>query len=244
MLIAPHNSSVEALIGANLQQLHARVAAAATAAHRTVESVTVVAVSKGHGVGAIRAAAAAGSRHFGESYAQEALPKMQALSDLQATWHFIGRLQTNKTRGIAEHFHWVHGIDRLKIAERLSAQRPHYAPRLQVCLQVNIAGEQVKAGAPPAEAAELAQAVLSLPGLQLRGLMCILPADRPPGENRSHFATLRRLMEHINTILAGSPLDSLSMGMSGDFPDAIMEGATLVRVGTAIFGPRTRTASE
>ena len=244
MLIAPHNSPVEALIATNLQKVRARVAAAAVAAHRTVESVTVVAVSKGHGTPAIRAAAAAGSRDFGESYAQEALPKMQAVPDLPAVWHFIGRLQANKTRGIAEHFDWVHGVDRLKVAERLSAQRPHYAPPLQVCLQVNIAGEHLKAGIPPAEAAGLAQAVRSLPRLRLRGLMCILPADLTPADNRLHFAALRTLKEQINTALAGDPLDSLSMGMSADFPEAIMEGATLVRVGTAIFGPRTLPASE
>jgi pyridoxal phosphate enzyme (YggS family) len=239
MLIAPHNSPTAAKIFANLRQLEFRIAAAATAMGRNVESVTVVAVSKGHGAAAIRAAAAAGSRHVGESYAQEAIPKMQELTDLSVTWHFIGRLQANKTRAIAERFDWVHGVDRLRVAERLSAQRPHYAPPLQVCLQVNIAGEDLKAGVAPAEASVLAQAVVRLPRLQLRGLMCILPADLPTADNRMHFAALRALRDQINGTLSGTPLDSLSMGMSGDFLEAIMEGATMVRIGTAIFGPRT-----
>jgi PLP dependent protein len=239
MLIAPHNSTTEALIRANFRHLQAQVVAAAEAADRNVESITIVAVSKGHDAQAIHAAAAAGSTDFGESYAQEAIPKMQALAQLPAVWHFIGRLQTNKTRVIAEHFDWVHGVDRLKIAERLSAQRPHYTAPLQVCLQINIAGETLKAGVAPAEAAELARAVCSLPRLRLRGLTCILPADLSPAANRLHFAAMRTLEQEINVTLADRPLDALSMGMSADFAEAIMEGATLVRVGTAIFGPRT-----
>lgn len=239
MLIAPHNSPAAAKILANLRQLELRIAAAATASGRNVESITVVAVSKGHDATAIRAATAAGSRHVGESYAQEALPKMQELADLAVTWHFIGRLQANKTRAIAERFDWVHGVDRLRVAERLSAQRPHYAHPLQICLQVNIAGEALKAGVAPAEASVLAQAVVMLPRLQLRGLMCILPEDLTAADNRRHFATLRALGDQINDALPGRPLDSLSMGMSGDFREAIMEGATMVRIGTAIFGPRT-----
>jgi pyridoxal phosphate enzyme (YggS family) len=237
MLIAPHNFAVDTLISANLQQVRAQVAEAAAAAHRTVESITVIAVSKGHAASKVRAAAACGVSHFGESYVQEAIPKLESLGDLQASWHFIGRLQTNKSRAIAERFDWVHGIDRLKIAERLSDQRPHYAPPLQVCLQVNIAAEDGKAGIGPGAAAELARAVATLPRLRLRGLMCILPADLGGADNRRHFASLRQLKDQLNTQSIG--LDTLSMGMSADFHDAILEGATLVRIGTAIFGPRS-----
>jgi pyridoxal phosphate enzyme (YggS family) len=242
MLIAPHNSSVDPLISGNLQRVQAEVADAATAAHRTVESITVIAVSKGHEASLLRAAAACGVRHFGESYVQEASPKIESLRDLDATWHFIGRVQTNKTREIAERFDWVHGIDRLKVAERLSAQRPHYAPPLQVCLQVNIAAEIAKAGVEPALTAQLARAVRSLPRLQLRGLMCMLPADLRHEDNRRLFRSLRELLDRINVSDPG--LDTLSMGMSADFHDAVLEGATLVRVGTAIFGPRTRPSNE
>jgi pyridoxal phosphate enzyme (YggS family) len=228
---------VDTLISANLQQVRAQVAEAAGAACRTVESITVIAVSKGHTADKVRAAAACGARDFGESYIQESLPKLESLRDLKATWHFIGRLQANKTRVIAESFDWVHGIDRLKIAQRLSAQRPHYAPPLQVCLQVSIAGEAAKAGVEPHEVLELAQAVAALPGMRLRGLMCILPADLGSEINRQHFGSLRRLLESLNT--QGLVMDTLSMGMSADLRDASLEGATLVRVGTAIFGPRT-----
>jgi len=242
MLIAPHNSAVDTLISGNLQQLRVQVAEAAGAAHRTVESITVIAVSKGHDAASVRAAAAMGALHFGESYAQEAIPKRESLRDLKATWHFIGRLQANKTRSIAESFDWVHGIDRLKIAQRLSAQRPHHAPALQACLQINIAGESGKAGVEPEAAGELARAVAVLPRLRLRGLMCILPADLSSENNRRHFAALRRLREQLNA--QGATLDTLSMGMSADFRDAILEGATLIRVGTAIFGPRTATSHE
>jgi pyridoxal phosphate enzyme (YggS family) len=237
MLIAPHNLSEDPLISANLARLRSEIADAAGAAHRTVESITVIAVSKGHGASKVRAAARSGALHFGESYLQEAIPKMQSLRDLSATWHFIGRLQANKSRAIAEAFDWVHGIDRLKIAERLAAQRPHYAPPLQVCLQVNLAAESGKAGIEPAAASELARAVAALPKLRLRGLMCILPADLNPEHNRQHFASLRRLLEQINA--TGTVLDTLSMGMSADFTEAILEGATAIRIGTAIFGPRT-----
>jgi PLP dependent protein len=227
---------VDALISANLQQLRGQVAEAANAAHRTVESITVIAVSKGHAAPKIRAAAACGALDFGESYVQEAVPKLQSLRDLAATWHFIGRLQANKSRSIAESFDWVHSVDRLKLAERLSAQRPHYAPPLQVCLQVNIAAEAGKAGIAPASLAELARAVAALPRLRLRGLMGILPADLATEDNRRHFRSLRALLEQLNA--GGAQLDTLSMGMSADFREAILEGATLIRVGTAIFGPR------
>jgi PLP dependent protein len=243
MLIAPHNLSVDPLISANLQAVRAQVAAAAVAANRTVDSITVIAVSKGHGEASIRAAAAAGSLHFGESYVQEALPKLELLRDLPLTWHFIGRIQANKSRSIAQSFDWVHGVDRLKIAERLSSQRPHYCPPLQVCLQVNIAEESAKAGVSPDEAVDLARGVNELSRLQLRGLMCILPDDLDQEDNRRSFGTLFRLMHQINHV-CGTRMDCLSMGMSADFPQAILEGATMIRVGTAIFGPRAQTASE
>jgi pyridoxal phosphate enzyme (YggS family) len=243
MLIAPHNLSEAPLISANMQRLRATIAAAADQAHRTVESITVIAVSKGHGESSVRAAAACGVLDFGESYAQEAKPKIESLRDLNATWHFIGRLQANKSRVIAECFDWVHGVDRLKIAERLSSQRPHYAPPLQVCLQVNILGEIGKGGVEPRAAAQLALSVRSLPGVRLRGLMCILPAELSAHENRQGFRSLRTLLEQINLATDGS-LDTLSMGMSADYREAILEGATSVRVGTAIFGPRPPLPNE
>jgi PLP dependent protein len=244
MLSAPHISSADELIAANLQSVRAEIAAAATAAGRSVECVPLVAVSKGHGAERVRAAAACGSTDFGESYLQEALPKIDALRELALTWHFIGRIQANKSAAIAQAFDWVHGVDRLKIAERLSAQRPHYAPPLQLCLQVNIAGESGKAGVAPAAAAELALAVRSLPHLKLRGLMCILPAGGSAADNRDSFQRLRLLLVQLNARIdaradaLGGRLDTLSMGMSADYREAIQQGATLIRVGTAIFGPR------
>ena len=236
MLIAPQISSADDAIAANLQALRAEIAAAAAAAHRSEDSVTLVAVSKAHGSERVRAAAAHGVTNFGESYLQEALPKIDALRDLSLVWHFIGRIQANKSAAIAATFDWVHGVDRLKIAERLSAQRPHYAPPLQVCLQVNIAGEPGKAGVEPAAAPALARSVCALPQLTLRGLMCILPAGRSAQYNRHGFQALALLLRAINA--QGGVLDTLSMGMSSDFREAIQQGATLIRVGTAIFGPR------
>lgn len=236
MLIGPQISPADATIANNLQALRAAIAAAAAAAHRSDDCITLVAVSKGHGAAQVRAAAACGVGDFGESYLQEALPKIAALRDLGLTWHFIGRIQANKTAAVAAGFDWVHGIDRLKIAERLSAQRPHYAPPLQVCIQVNIAGEAAKAGVEPAAAAQLVQAVGALPRLELRGLMCILPPGRSALDNRASFHAMQLLLRQINA--EGRALDTLSMGMSADFPEAIGQGATLIRVGTAIFGPR------
>jgi pyridoxal phosphate enzyme (YggS family) len=236
MLIGPQISSAEELIGANLQAVRAAIAAAAASVHRTDDCITLVAVSKGHGAARLRAAAAFGVTEFGESYLQEALPKIDALRDLALTWHFIGRIQANKSALIAEHFHWVHGVDRLKIAERLSAQRPHYAPALQLCIQVNIAGESGKAGIEPAAAPELALAVQALPRLKLRGLMCILPAGRSAQDNSHAFHALALLLQQINA--RGAGLDALSMGMSSDYREAIQQGATLIRIGTAIFGAR------
>jgi pyridoxal phosphate enzyme (YggS family) len=236
MLIGPQISPTDEVIATNLPALRAAVAAAAASAHRSVDSITLVAVSKGHGAGQVRAAAAHGVTDFGESYLQEALPKIDALRELPLSWHFIGRIQANKSAAIAEHFHWVHGVDRLKVAERLSAQRPHYAPPLQLCIQVNIAGERGKAGVDPASAPELARSVAALPRLTLRGLMCILPAGQSAQDNAHAFHALALLLQQINA--QGGALDSLSMGMSSDYREAIQQGATLIRVGTALFGPR------
>jgi pyridoxal phosphate enzyme (YggS family) len=236
MLIGPQISSADEVIATNLQALRAEVAAAAASAHRTVDSITVVAVSKGHGAEAVRAAAARDVTDFGESYLQEALPKIDALRELPVIWHFIGRIQANKSAAIAQTFDWVHGVDRLRIAQRLSAQRPHYAPPLQLCIQVNIAGERGKAGVEAALAAQLARSVRALPRLRLRGLMCILPAGHSAQDNRHSFHALALLLQQINAQDGG--LDSLSMGMSADYREAIQQGATLIRVGTAIFGPR------
>jgi hypothetical protein len=212
------------------------MAAAAASAGRNADSVTLLAVSKGQPAELIRAAAAAGLTDIGESYLAEALAKMEALSDLPLTWHFIGRLQANKTRHVAERFAWVHGLDRLKLAERLAAQRPYHAPALNVCIQVNLAGEASKGGVPVQDAPALAAAVAALPHLALRGLMCIPPEETDPGRQREWFARLRALGDSLSA--RGLVLDTLSMGMSGDFEAAIQEGATCVRIGTALFGPR------
>ena len=212
------------------------MATAAAGAGRNADSVTLLAISKGQSVELIRAAAAAGVSDIGESYLAEALGKMDALADLPLTWHFVGRLQANKTRQVAERFAWVHGLDRLKIAERLAAQRPYHAPALNVCIQVNLAGEATKGGVSAAEALELGVAVAALPRLALRGLMCIPPEESDPSRQREWFARLRMLRDSLNA--GGLSLDTLSMGMSGDFEAAIAEGATVVRIGTALFGPR------
>jgi pyridoxal phosphate enzyme (YggS family) len=224
---------------AALQGVRKRIAQAAAAAGRSAHSVTLLAVGKAQPVELLAAAAACGLTDFGESYLQEALEKIAALQDRPLTWHFIGRIQANKTRAIAEHFAWVHAVDRLKVAERLSAQRPFHAPPLNVCLQVNVAGEASKGGATPAELPALAAAVAPLPRLALRGLMCIPPEETDPERQRAWFAKLRVLKEDLNN--TGLRLDTLSMGMTGDFEAAIREGATIVRLGTALFGERPRT---
>lgn len=220
-------------IACNLQAVRAAMAAAADSAGRTAGEIELLAVSKTFPAAALREAYLAGQRCFAESYLQEALGKIADLQDLAVEWHFIGPIQSNKTRAIAENFAWVHSVDRLKIAERLSAQRPEHLPPLQVCLQVNISGEASKGGVPPGEVGALAEAVARLPKLQLRGLMAIpAPAD-DVAEQRAGFAQLRELRDQI------SPrLDTLSMGMSHDFAAAIAEGATIVRIGSAIFGSR------
>ncbi|HEY3785562.1 MAG TPA: YggS family pyridoxal phosphate-dependent enzyme [Steroidobacteraceae bacterium] len=224
-----------------MQSIRERIASAARAAGRNVDSITLLAASKDQPAGRVRAAAQAGLSHFGESYLQEALQKTEALRDLPLVWHFIGRLQTNKTRPVASGFAWVHGVDRLKIAERLSQQRPAEAPPLNVCLQVNLAAEATKGGVSTHELPALAAAVAKLPRLKLRGLMCIPPDEDDPARQRHWFGGLRRELESLNA--AGAQLDTLSMGMSGDFEAAVLEGATIVRVGTALFGPRQRTTS-
>ncbi|HTY49657.1 MAG TPA: YggS family pyridoxal phosphate-dependent enzyme [Steroidobacteraceae bacterium] len=224
------------LIAANLARLRGRIAAAARQAGRSVDSVTLLGAGKSQPAAAVAAAAAAGLAHVGESYVQEALARMDALADLPVTWHFIGALQANKTRPVAERFAWVHGVERLKIAERLSQQRPFHAPPLNVCLQVNIGGELTKSGAEPAEVPALAAAVARLPRLKLRGLMCLPPPEAEPARQRAWLHRLRALFDELNA--GGAGLDTLSMGMSADLESAVLEGATIVRVGTDLFGPR------
>jgi hypothetical protein len=228
-----------ATISDNLQQLHQRLTTACKAAHRPVESVTLLAVSKTFSGDAVRAAFAAGERRFGENYVQEGLDKIEQLADLrrQIEWHLIGPLQSNKTRAVAAAFDWVHSVDRLKIAERLAEQRPAALPPLSVCLQVNISGEASKSGCSVAELPALARAVAALPRLQLRGLMAIPEPAADFEAQRAPHRALARLLAELNTT-QDLTLDTLSMGMSADLEAAIAEGATLVRVGTAIFGQR------
>ena len=223
-------------ITTNLQAVKARIDAVARRCGRAAGGIGLLAVSKTFGVDAIRSAHTAGQRAFGENYVQEALYKITALQDLQIIWHFIGPIQSNKTRQIAEHFDWVHGIDRLKIAERLAAARPATMAPLQVCIQVNIGDESTKSGVEPAATLALARSIAQLPRLQLRGLMSIPPTSNDVVVQRSQFAQLRRLSDEIGA--HGIPLDTLSMGMSADMEAAIAEGATMVRIGTAIFGTR------
>ena len=224
-------------IAANLQAVRARIAAACTAAGRPAESVQLLAVSKTRPAASVREAVASGQRAFGENYVSEGSGKVAELAGLNLEWHFIGPLQSNKTRQAAENFAWIHSVDRLKIAERLAAQRPPDLAPLQFCIQVNVSGEASKSGCTPDEAAALAHAAAMLPNLRLRGLMAIPEPTGDEGLLRSRFALLRRLRDRLNA--EGLVLDTLSMGMSHDLEAAIMEGATLVRVGTAIFGERT-----
>jgi pyridoxal phosphate enzyme (YggS family) len=227
-------SSVEA----KLQQVRTRIASACEHAQRPVQSVTLLAVTKTFGPHLVRAAHAAGQRAFGENYVQEALEKIEALADLRDSieWHLIGPLQSNKTRVVATHFDWVHSVDRLKLAQRLSTQRPSERPPLQVCVQVNVSGEASKSGVAPEDVPALAQQIAALPNLRLRGLMSIPePAQDVDAQRRPHRA-LARLLYSLNA--GGLALDTLSMGMSADLEAAIAEGATIVRVGTAIFGGR------
>ena len=244
MLMGPQN------LPERLAEVRERIKKAAGEAGRPVDSITLLGITKGHPASLLHSAAQAGVREFGESYLQEALDKMAALAKLRPqvepepqqaggtglTWHFIGRLQSNKTRPVAESFAWVHAVDRLKIAQRLAEQRPYYAPPLNVCLQVNVAGEDSKGGVSLSELPALATRVATLPRLKLRGLMCLPPEESDPIRQRHWFGLLRQALEQLNA--SGLALDTLSMGMSGDLEAAIHEGSTLVRVGTALFGAR------
>lgn len=227
-------------ISKNLQAVRGSIDASARQVLRNSGDVHLLAVSKTFGPEAVLEAAQAGQRAFGENYLQEALDKIEAMKqmapDLNLEWHFIGPIQSNKTRPIAEHFDWVHTVDREKVAQRLSAQRPSHLPPLNICLQVNISGEASKSGATPEQALALAKAVAIFPNLRLRGLMAIPEPARDLEAQRRPFAALRTLFEQLKA--AGLPLDTLSMGMSADMQAAIAEGATIVRVGTAIFGER------
>ena len=224
-------------IASNLQAVRARIDTAAERAGRLPENVQLLAVSKTWPLGCVLEAVAAGQTAFGENYVQNAVDKAIATVNQKLSWHFIGPLQSNKTRLVAEHFAWAHTIDRLKIAERLSGQRPPHMPPLQVCVQVNVSGEASKSGCTLDQAEALCRAISGLPGLQLRGLMTIPEPAEDFAAQRQPFAILRELYEHIRQ--AGLPLDTLSMGMSHDLEAAIAEGATIVRFGTAIFGERT-----
>jgi len=223
-------------IESNLQAVRARIAAAAKAAGRDPRAVSPVAVSKTFTAAEVRAAYAAGQCAFGENYVQEALEKIGALSGLPLTWHFIGSVQSNKTRPIAEHFDWVHSVARMKIAVHLAQARPRTRGPLDICLQVNVSGEKSKSGVAPVEVRSLAEAVRTLPQLRLRGLMAVPEPSDDTELQRRRFRELRFLLEELNG--SGFGLDTLSMGMSHDLELAIMEGASIVRVGTAIFGPR------
>jgi len=239
MLIGPQ------IWAANLAAVRDRIAAAARRAGRDPATVTLVGASKAQPAAAVAALRAAGLTDFGENYLQEALAKQSAVPRAGTVWHFIGQLQANKSRAVAEHFDWVHTIDRLRIAERLAAQRPFHGPGLNVCLQVKLAAEAAKGGVAPEELPALARAVAALPRLKLRGLMCVPPPAVTESAQRGWFAELRRLRDRLNAERIGGaePLDVLSMGMSGDLEAAILEGATHVRVGTALFGERLPAAA-
>jgi pyridoxal phosphate enzyme (YggS family) len=225
-------------IAQRMQAILCSIRDATRNAGRDPESVMLLAVSKAHPASALRAAFDAGQRAFGESYLQEALDKMAELGGLPIDWHFIGPIQSNKTRSIAESFSWVHGVDRLKIAQRLADARPDNVPPLNVCLQVNVSGEASKSGCAPQELPALAHAVAALPRLRLRGLMAIPEPTPDVALQRRQFRMLFELHEALKR--EGLALDTLSMGMSDDYPAAIAEGATIVRVGTAIFGARKK----
>ena len=246
MPLSPHSCltpsvSVSQSLSEALTKVHARIAQATHLAERTTQTVQLIAVSKTISADVIAMAYAAGQLYFGENYAQEGIKKIQSLSKIRdrLVWHFIGPVQSNKTAMIAEHFDWVHSIDRLKVAQRLSAQRLSQLPPLQVCIQVNISGEASKSGIAPVELCPLAMQIAALKNIRLRGLMTLPEADNV--YQRTAFSKLRELYNECNQFLSTQgipPMDTLSMGMSADFEDAIMEGATMVRVGSAIFGPR------
>ncbi|AXQ30305.1 YggS family pyridoxal phosphate-dependent enzyme [Solimonas sp. K1W22B-7] len=221
----------------NLARVQARIEAACKAAGRPENAARLLAVSKTFDAEAVRVAHAAGQFGFGENYLQEALDKQAALADLPLEWHFIGPVQSNKTRSLAERFDWVHGVERLKIAQRLSDQRPEGRAPLNVCVQVNVSGEASKSGCAPAEVLELCATVARLPRLRLRGLMAIPAPAVAATDRRAPFRQLRELFGELRR--AGLEVDTISAGMSDDLEDAIAEGATIVRVGTSIFGKRT-----
>jgi PLP dependent protein len=230
MLIGPQNLTL------HVNHVRSRIRNAAIASGRDPNSVTLVAVTKAKTAESVRLAATAGVTDFGENYLQEAEAKIALLADLQLKWHFIGSIQSNKTRAIAERFDWVQSVDRFSVARRLSEQRPFHAPPLNVCIQVALVPEPTKGGVAPDALLELATAVSGLPRLKLRGLMCVPPPQPNAAAERAVFGALRAALEDLNA--AGLKLDTLSMGMSADFESAIAEGATLVRVGTALFGAR------
>lgn len=225
-------------IADNILQVSSRIQAAAKAAHRDENSIHLLAVSKTKPAQALREAYAAGLRDFGENYLQEALGKQLELADLPLIWHFIGPIQSNKTRAIAEHFDWVHSVDRLKIAQRLSEQRPAELPPLNICIQVNVSGEASKSGCTPVDLPALAEAISALPRLKLRGLMAIPEPTEERAEQDAAFAAVQTLQASL-----ALPLDTLSMGMSHDLESAIAQGATWVRIGTALFGARDYSQS-
>ncbi|WP_417696433.1 YggS family pyridoxal phosphate-dependent enzyme [Pseudomonas sp.] len=225
-------------IADNIAQVRSRIRAAEQAAHRDEHSVQLLAVSKTKPAQALREAYAAGLRDFGENYLQEALGKQAELIDLPLIWHFIGPIQSNKTRAIAEHFDWVHSVDRLKIAQRLSEQRPADLPPLNICIQVNVSGEDSKSGCTAADLPALASAISALPRLKLRGLMAIPEPTEERAAQDAAFAAVQRLQADLKL-----PLDTLSMGMSHDLESAIAQGATWVRIGTALFGARDYSRS-
>jgi PLP dependent protein len=225
-------------IAANLLAVQRRIADAAERCGRNAQNVTLLAVSKTFDASAIQTAYAAGQQAFGESYVQEALPKIDALAGCAIEWHFVGPIQSNKTRPIAERFDWVHAVDRQKIAARLAEARPAERAALNVCIQVNVSGEASKSGVAPGDELALAEAIAKLPRLRLRGLMAVPEPTSDPCARREAFALLRQRFDAVAA--AGHPVDTLSMGMSDDMDEAIAEGATLVRIGTAIFGQRER----
>jgi pyridoxal phosphate enzyme (YggS family) len=230
MLIGPQNLAV------HVNHVRSRIRHAAKTAGRDPDSITLIAVSKSKPAESIRAVATAGVTDFGENYLQEAILKQDELTGLPLTWHFIGGLQSNKTRAVAERFHWVHSIDRFSVARRLSEQRPFHAAPLNLCIQVAVVPELTKGGIDPGSLSELAAQTADLKRVTLRGLMCVPPPQPTAAAERAVFAELRALKDRLNA--EGHHLDTLSMGMSGDFESAIAEGATHVRIGTALFGSR------
>lgn len=229
-------------IADNLVRIREQIRTSALKNSRSEQDVTLLAVSKTRPAEDLRTAFNEGQRSFGENYLQEALEKIEALKDLDICWHFIGPLQSNKTRAVAESFHWLHTVDRIKIAKRLSEQRPAHLPPLNICIQVNVSDEESKSGCKPDKLEELATEIVKLPNLCLRGLMAIPKASENSDEQRQAFARMKQLLKQLQ--FTYDSVDTLSMGMSGDMDSAIAEGATIVRIGTAIFGARPPKVTE